>query len=55
MATFSTSVGNSNNTNGNIGVSLFGFLSSLFAIELREKLDAKIRGDKSFSVWAWGL
>jgi len=54
MATFSSSVSNRASAT-TTGVSLFSFLSSLFAVELREELDAKTGGDKAFAAWAWGL
>jgi hypothetical protein len=31
------------------------FFSSLLAIELREKLDAASTGDKTDSIYAWGM
>ena len=35
--------------------SLIAFVSSLFQVELREKLDAIMGGDKSDAAYHWGL
>jgi hypothetical protein len=34
---------------------LLAFVSSLFQVELREKLDALLGGDKSDAAYHWGL
>jgi hypothetical protein len=55
MATFTTQHGNiSPNTDKT--TSLFGaFIDALFAVDLREELDAKTSGDKSDAAYTWGM
>jgi hypothetical protein len=35
--------------------SLASFIAALFAVELREELDAKTGGDKSDAAFTWGM
>lgn len=36
-------------------ITLHSIVAVLFAVKLRESLDAKIAGDKSDAAWTWGL
>ena len=56
MATFTTT--QYGNTSGNAGKTKFtiaAFIDALFAVKLREELDAKTGGDKSDAAYTWGL
>jgi hypothetical protein len=35
--------------------SLMGFIETLFAVKLREQLDADTKGDKSDAGYTWGM
>ncbi|MDB5764720.1 MAG: hypothetical protein JWQ21_3715 [Herminiimonas sp.] len=37
------------------GSALSSFIAMLFAVKLRDSLDAATSGDKSDAAWSWGL
>jgi len=37
------------------GITLSSILAVLFAVKLRESLDAETSGDRSDAAWTWGL
>lgn len=56
MATFTTTQHGNASPHTDKTTSLVGaFIDALFAVDLREELDAKTRGDKSDAAYTWGM
>lgn len=56
MATITTTQYGNHNTRDDKKTSLLGaFVDALFAVKLREELDAKTSGDKSDAAYTWGM
>ncbi len=56
MATFTNSTYGNTNIGTKKATSVIGaWIATLFAVNLREELDAKTSGDKSDAAYIWGL
>lgn len=53
--TVSTRTGNDHNAPQGKKITLYTILAALFAVELRESLDAATSGDKSDAAYTWGM
>ena len=51
----STRTGNGHNAPQGKKITLYTILAALFAVELRESLDAATSGDKSDAAYTWGM